>query len=284
MGYFLTIISSFFGTLFAGVSFHGVFSLAGIFFLGVPVVMKVSVYTLAISQKAGIPPEYAFLLAVVASLLTGLLFAYLFVKVSPDSFAVLGLASLLASEAFLMSWDNVTNGILGISGIKRPELLSSLDSLAICYLITVLLFLILEYVLLKTWIGRSVRAYKQDKNALEVLGVPSQKIAQGLIIFSALVYGIMGVLFAWRVQFIDPTVAGLPTLIEVVTIGILAFRPTIGALVLAGLFVSLFPELLRFLSLPSTILGYARLLLYSVVLLVLIYKLSPRLASNNRKV
>jgi branched-chain amino acid transport system permease protein len=284
MGYFSTVISSFFGSLLAGVSLHGVFSMAGIFFLGIPVVGKVSAYTLAIAQKSGIPPEYAFLLAIIASLLVGLLFAYLFVKVSPDSFAVLGLASLLATEALFKSWDTLTNGILGISGIKRPEMLTSLDSLMACYFVTVILFLILEYVLLKTWIGRAVRAYKQDKNALDALGVSSLRLGQGLIVFSALVYGIVGFLLAWRVQFISPSIQGIPALIEILTIAILAFKPRVSAIIIATLFVALFPELLRFLALPSTVLGYARLLLYSVALLILIYKLSPRLASNNRKV
>jgi branched-chain amino acid transport system permease protein len=284
MGYLLTILATFFTTLQSVTGIHGVFSLAGIFFLGSPVVMKLSIYALAIAQRAGVPPHYAFLIALGVAIVAGILFAYLFVKVSADSFAVLGLAALLASEALMRSWDDVTNGVLGISGIQRPDLFSSLPSLAMMFGVVTLLIILLQYVLLTTWVGRSIRAYKQNEIALEALGRPTKKIAQGLIIFTSFVYGITGAFIAWRVQFVDPQIAGMPYLIEIVTMGILALSPRIRSLVWAALFVTFFPEILRFLSLPVTMMGYARLLLYSLALLYLIRKLSPKLALSNRQI
>jgi len=283
MGYFLTTIATFFTTLQAAAGIHGVFSLAGIFFLGVPVVMEMSIYALAIAQKAGIPPQYAFLIAMLVAVLCGILFAYLFVKVSADSFAVLGLASLLASEALLQSWDSVTNGILGIS-VKRPDFFNSLPALAILFGMAMAIVLILEYVLLKTWLGRTIRAYKQNEIALEAIGRPTKKIAQALIIFASCVYGLTGVFIAWRVQFVDPQIAGIPYLIEIITMGILALSPRVRSLAWAALFVTFFPEVLRFLNLPTTMMGYARVILYSLVLLFLIHRLSPKLAISNRQI
>lgn len=284
MGYIYTIILAFLGTLISAIALHGSFSLAGIFFLGVPVTMKMAIYTLAIAEKAGLAPEIAFLLAVIASALVGLIFAILFVKLSADSFAVLGLAALLASEALLRSWDGVTNGILGIAGIARPELLSSLQSLTIGVAIVAGVLLLFQYVFLQTWLGRAVRAYKQDEVSLEAQGIPTRRVGQLLILITSVISALAGIFLAWRIQFIDPSVAGLSMLIEVLTVSILALRPSVRALALAALFVSFFPEILRFLSLPTSVMGYARLLLYSVVLLILIRKLAPKLSTANRTI
>jgi len=284
MGYLYTIILAFLGTLISAVALHGSFSLAGIFFLGVPVTMKMAIYTLAIAERAGLAPELAFLLALLSSIAVGVIFAFLFVKLSADSFAVVGLAALLASEALLRSWDGVTNGILGIAGIARPGFLPSLPSLVIAVGVVAAVLLLFQYIFLQTWIGRAVRAYKENEISLEALGLPTKKIAQPLIVITSVIASLAAIFQAWRIQFIEPGVAGLPMLIEVLTVAILALKPSIRAIVLASLFVSFFPEILRFLHLPTTVMGYARLLLYSVVLLILIRKMAPRLATANRSI
>ncbi len=282
MGYFLTVIAGFCSDALAGVGLHGVFSLAGIFFLGIPVVMKISVYALAIAQRAGVPPEIAFIFAIIAAIAVGIIFAYLFVKVSPDSFAVLGLASLLACESLLQSWDSVTNGILGISGIRRPELFSSLPSLVIIYVLAVAVFFLLEWIFLRTRYGRLVRAYKQNEIVLQALGHSSSRIGQLLIIAASFIYGVVGILMAWRIQFVDPSIAGIPYLIEIVTIGVLALNPRVSSLAAATFFVAVFPEVLRFFNPPTAIMGYSRVLLYSIFLMVIIGKLLPKLSISNR--
>lgn len=48
---------------------HLVFSVAGIFFLGLPTVSKISAYTLAILEKNGVDPIVAFCISLVVSVL-----------------------------------------------------------------------------------------------------------------------------------------------------------------------------------------------------------------------
>lgn len=284
MGYLATIINKI-GQMFTmGVGIHLVFSLGGIFFLGFPTVVSVAAYTLAICEKQGMSPWLALIAALIAGLIVSLLFAYLFIKVSADSFAVLGLASVIAFNALALSLDTLTNGVLGISGIKRPELFDSLPALAIAAILVALLMIIFEILLLKTTFGRALRALKENKTSLAALGVSPNKISTIIIVITGIIFSIAGIFMIWQVQFLDPGFGGLHLLVEVLTIGILALRPQIRWVALGTLFVVFVPEALRFLSLPSTILGHLRILLYCTFLIVLILKLQDKLHIPHRSI
>lgn len=284
MGYFLTILVFYGRTAISSVGIHLVFSLGGIFFLGMPSVVKVGAYTIALAEKQGMSGGVSFFIALSISFLCGLMFAWLFMKVSADSFAVLSLASILAIEALLRSWDTVTNGVLGISGIKRPDLFSTLPSLAIGIIVVVIVLFLMEFILLQTWIGRALRAYKQDEISLQALGVPTMKLAQAAILIASILAGISGIFMAWHIQYIDPMISGIPFLIEVITIGILSLKPKVRSVALMTLLVIVLPESLKFIDFPTSVFGYMRTFSYSIVLIFLILKLSKQQYITKRNI
>lgn len=284
MGYFFTLISIFFNYLLGAVSMHLVLSLSGIIFLGIPTVVKVSMYALAISQRSGIAPEHAFWIASAFSLFTGVLMAWLFVKVSFDSFVVLGLASILAVEALTKSWDSFTNGVLGISGIMRPEIIKELGFYALSMAIIGSAALIIEFILLKTWIGRSLRAYREDLITLESMGMPTSRLGQAIIVVSGFLLSLTGIYYVWRIQFLDPSAANVYYLVEMLTLGIIALKPQLRYVVLGAIFVPLVPEILRAFDFPSEILGHIRLLIYAVMLIILLTKLSSTFTQPRRSI
>lgn len=131
MGYIFTILTTFWNTVVSGVAMHLVFSVSGIFFLGLPTVSKVSAYTLAILEKNGVDPITAFFIATAVSVTVGVAFAFISLRVNTESLAAISIGSILATEAVLQSWDSFTGGVLGISGIARPEMMSSLTSVMV---------------------------------------------------------------------------------------------------------------------------------------------------------
>lgn len=283
MGYLYTILSTVGLTFIAGIGIHLLFSLAGIIFLGFPSAIKIGMYVIALSEKANVAPEIALLLGFAAALAIILLFAWIFVKVSLDSFVVIGLASVVATEALLRSWDSVTNGTLGISGISRPALLASLPSIAVVSIVLGLLCLLLEYVLLKTWVGRALRAYRESDLTLQAMGVHTSRFMQGIIFVAGFFFMLSFAIFLWRVQYLDPQMAGIPTLIEFSSIAILALKPKLRSIIFAVLIVELLPEMLRFLSLPAAVMGYVRGMLYAALLMFFLAKISGSLMTENRK-
>lgn len=284
MNYFFTLLKNFGHLLVLSTGIELVFSRAGIFFLGFPTVITVSGYALAIAQREGVVPWQAFIVALVVALLTGLLFAHLYLKVSPDSFAVIGLASVLAVEALAKSWEKLTNGVLGIPGIARPEWISTLPQLMLFSLFLGVMLLTFEMLLLKSPLGRMLQGFKEDPLALEALGISSNRVAHHTILVSSVVFALGGTLMIWHVQFLDPGFGGLPLLVELLTIGILAINPKRRYFFLGIGTVLLLPEFLRFLHLPTTSFGHLRIFLYSLGLIILLMTLKSKLYIIKRSI
>jgi branched-chain amino acid transport system permease protein len=284
MGYFLTILSFFFNTLIEGVAIHMVLSLAGIIFLGVPTVVKSSLYALAIAEKAGIAPEISFVIALLVSIVVGLLFGYLFTRVSPDSFAVLGMASMLALDALIKSLDKVTNGVMGISGVVRPGWMSDLTGVAIATVVAGILCLGIEAVLLQTPFGRRMRAFKEDEITLQSLGLNTKKFSRRVIVITSILLSIAASLFLWRIQFLDANFGGVAFLVFILTLGILAIKPKLRYVMLGAAVVSFLPEILRFFQFPSSLMGYIRDLLYALFLILLIHQLHKHFIPSRRTI
>lgn len=284
MGYFLTILSFFFNTLIEGVAIHMVLSLAGIIFLGVPTVVKASLYALAIAEKAGITPEISFVIALLVSIVVGLLFGYLFTRVSPDSFAVLGMASMLALDALIKSLDKVTNGVMGISGVARPGWMSDLAGVAIATVVAGVICLGIEAVLLQTPFGRRMRAFKEDEITLQSLGLNTKRFSRKVIVITSILLSIAASLFLWRIQFLDANFGGVAFLVFILTLGILAVKPKLRYVVLGAAVVSFLPEILRFFQFPSSLMGYIRDLLYALFLILLIHQLHTHFITSRRTI
>jgi branched-chain amino acid transport system permease protein len=284
MGYFLTIVSFFFNTLIEGVAIHMVLSLAGIIFLGVPTVVKASLYALAIAEKAGIAPEISFIIALLVSIVVGLMFGFLFTRVSADSFAVLGMASMLALDALIKSTDKITNGVLGISGVVRPGWMSDLAAVTIVTVIVGLLCLGVEAILLQTPFGRKMRAFKEDEITLQSLGLNTKKFSRKVIVITSVFLSIAASLFLWRIQFLDANFGGVAFLVFILTPGILAVKPKLRYVVLGAAVVSFLPEILRFFQFPSSLMGYIRDLLYALFLILLVHQLHSRFITSRRTI
>ena len=282
MGYLFTTICQYFETLIGVTGVHLSLSVGGIFFLGFPVTFASGAYVMVILEKQGLPLYLAVTISLIIALLIGLIFALAYIKLSNDSFTILTLASILACDAVLKSWDNVTGGVLGISGVSRPDFLSSLPTLAIGQGIVALIILIIEYVLLKTSFGRSLRALKENKAALNSLGSSDYKIGFIIVIVVSLLAAVEGMFSIWRVQFLDPSFAGIMILIKMLTIAIIAYRPRVSWLMLSALFIVLLPEALRFLHLSSVIMGQMRLLIYALMVIFLIRNLSGMSLQTSR--
>ncbi|MBD3327980.1 hypothetical protein GF340_01620 [Candidatus Peregrinibacteria bacterium] len=284
MSYFLVTLLAFFNTLINCSPLQVLVSVGGIFFLGFPVMAKVSAYTVAILEKSDFNPLVAMLIAILLTIIIAIGFYYLYLRVSNDSFAVIGLAAMLAVEALIISWDDLTNGLLGIPGIPRPEIANSIPSLLFVTILFALIVLVFEWLFFQTKYGRALRAMKENNISVEALGINPNKIILGIMITMAVVFSFSTSLYLWRVQFLAPSFAGLHYLILLLTIAIMAHRPKVTLLILSTVFVFYIPELLRFFPLPSAILGYSRLVIYSLLLIVLLINLSPKFITSSRKI
>ncbi len=178
-------------------------------------------------------------------------------------------------NAALGTWQNLTNGPFGISGIPKAEIagLKFARPTSFIWLATALAA-VCGFVVwrLKTspW-GRVLISMREDELAARSLGkntrflkVQAIAIASGLVAFA-------GALYAAHVSYLDPSSASLDESILMLSMvivgGVGNFRgPIIGAFVLIAL-----PELLRFAHLPDAIAANLRLGIYGLLLVLMMH-------------
>lgn len=282
MGYFLTQLAKLGEAAISSVGTHIAFSISGIFFFGLPVAFSVGAYVFAIAAKAGWAWGWALISALAAAALIGYLFTILYRRLSNDSFAVFSLASLLAFDALLKSWDKVTGGVLGIAGVPRPGFIHNLTDLVFFQILLVIAVFLFEYCLLRSPWGRAFQAHKENKIFLDAFGYSAKNIGSLAVILSSILAALAGIVAIWRIQFLDPSFGGIALLLIMLTIGILALKPQVKWLAGSVLAIILLPEILRFFPFPASVLGHLRVLFYSVLLIILVKKLSKRYTAEKR--
>ena len=175
--------------------------------------------------------------------------------------ATFGFAEIV--HVVLRSWDSLTKGVLGISGILPPIVLGvdfgTQDRFYYLVLAAVLLSALLSHRIYQSSVGHALLAIREDELAAGLLGVNTTAYKVAAFGVAAGLAGLAGSLFAHYLTYISPENFTSVESILIVTMLIVGGRGnTLGAVVGAGLLVAL-PEALRVVSVY-------RLLIYGLLL------------------
>lgn len=252
----------------------------GLLNLGHVAFFGIGAYTSAILT---VDARWPFLLAFVCAGLLAAVFGALLViathKLQGDYLALATLGFTFVAYSVFNNWIDVTRGPLGIPGIPKPVIFGVAIESNLAYMVFVLLAAAL--VLLFLWrvvsspYGKVLEAVRDDAIAAQVLGKRVMRMKVQSMILSAFLAGIAGSLFAHYITYIDPSSFFLPELILFMTILMVGGLASLRGSVLATIIILLVPELLRFLSLPSSVVGPLRQILYAALLLGILL-LRPR--------
>ena len=247
------------------------FGLGQLFNLAHVASYAIGAYTTALlSTEAG----YSFAFCLIASfLLSGLLaFAIgaISVRLSQDYFAIGTLAFSAVISAILINWRELTKGVLGISGIPRPvfsgiELIENKHFLVLTWTVALLTQIIL-FVLFHSGFARSLRAQAEYEPAALALGYNTKGIRLLSFYISSSIAGLAGSLFAYYLNYIDPSSFAFSEMVFVLTIVIVGRPGSFWGTILAAIFLVLLPEPLRFIEFSPGILGPMRQMLYALIL------------------
>ena len=188
--------------------------------------------------------------------------------------ATFGLGVIVYSVA--KNWVSVTRGPMGLPGIPGFSVFGIQLSEVWAYLILVAVFVFLTYFVIrrvvKSPFGRILRGIREDEIATLAMGKDVNKHKIVVFVVGAFFAGIAGSLYAHYITFIDPssfTVMESIAILLMVVFGGMGSLP--GSFVGAALLV-IFPELLRFLGMPSSIAAPLRQMIYGLLLIVLMLK------------
>jgi branched-chain amino acid transport system permease protein len=253
------------------VGYVGLLNMAHIAFFAI------GAYTSTLLTQFGVPWIFVFLGAGILASATGYVLILATNKLKGDYLALATLGFGFVVSSLLLNWKSLTNGTLGISGITRPTLFGLKISNNYSYLILVLILAIIIWVLLKkitkSNFGKLLQGVRDNELLLKTLGKDSFSLKSKAMMISAFFAGIAGSLYAHYISFIDPGSFAMADIILLFTIvivgGLASFRGTLLATILL---VSI-PEVLRFFTIPSSILGPTRQIIYAIILLfILLWK------------
>lgn len=236
--------------------------------------------------------EYDFFECVVSSmLLSGLLSLFIggiSLRLSQDYFAIGTLAFSSVINALLINWKSVTNGVLGVPGIPRPELLGldfySIHTFVWLIVAAVLVSQVFFYLLLRSSYARSLRAQAESEQVTLSLGRNTVSIRTFSFFISSCFGGLAGCLFAYYINYIDPSSFTLSEMIFVLTIVVVGRPGSFWGVTAAAAFLVLLPELPKFLEIRPDLLGPMRQLLHALILFGVVYVQREKLFPRERRV
>lgn len=248
--------------------YTGMLNLGHVAFFGI------GAYTSALLTKAGVHFLIAFPLAGLFVTIFGYLLVLATNKLKGDYLALATLSFSFVVYSLLLNLTFLTRGPLGVAGIAKPEFFGLRILFPSQYLIFVVIIVTISVLIIhrivKSPFGRLLQATRDDELGLKVLGKNTFKLKYKAMMISAFFAGIAGSLFAHYITYIEPNSFTLSELIFVLTIVIVGGLASLKGSVVSAFIIVMIPEALRFLALPSSILGPMRQIVYAVILLCIL--------------
>jgi len=226
-----------------------------------------------LALNLGISPWIGLLIGAVIASILGAIVSYPSLRLKGDylALATFGLGVIIYSIA--KNWVSLTRGPMGLPGIPSFSLFGLGFNNVWIYLILVLIFVGVTYFAIrnitKSPFGRVLTGIREDEIATEAMGKNIVKHKLIVFIVGAFFAGIAGSLYAHYITFIDPSSFTAMESITVLLMAVFGGMASLPGSVVGAMALVIFPELLRFLGLPSSVAAPLRQMIYGLLLVVL---------------
>ena len=262
--------------LIAVIAVAGVFvmtGLTGMLSLGQAAFMSIGAYVSGLLViKLGMPFIPAMLIALLAALLFGLILSIPTVGLRRDYVSLVTLGFGEALTAILNKMTTITGGANGLFGMPRKVNIWVVGISAAAAVGLVVFYKYSKY-------GRQCLAVKSDELAAKAMGIDVKRVKMISILFSVVLTAYAGVMYAFFILYIDPSLFGWKRSAEWITMVFFGGTNSLTGSVISAFVLTALPEGLR---------GFAkyRYMIYSIVVLLVInfkpngifgeFELSPR--------
>lgn len=224
----------------------------------------------------GISPWMGLIVGASFAALTGVVIGASSLRLKGDYFALVTIAFAFIVYYTAKNWVSVTRGPMGLPGIPGFSIFGlSLDS-TLSYFILVFVFVLITIFIVRRIVdspfGRVLKSIREDEIAAEALGKDTTKHKLLAFVIGAFFAGIAGSLYAHYITFIDPSSFTIMESILILLMVIFGGMGSIKGSILGAIILVVFPELLRFLGMPSAIAAPTRQMIYGLVLIILMIK------------
>ena len=229
-----------------------------------------------LALNLGISPWIGLIVGASFAALTGVVIGASSLRLKGDYFALVTIAFAFIVYYTVKNWVSVTRGPMGLPGIPGFTIFGlSLDS-TLSYFILVFVFVLITIFIVRRIVdspfGRVLKSIREDEIAAEALGKDTTKHKLLAFVIGAFFAGIAGSLYAHYITFIDPSSFTIMESILILLMVIFGGMGSIKGSILGATILVVFPELLRFLGMPSAIAAPTRQMIYGLVLIILMIK------------
>lgn len=249
----------------------------GIPALGHMAFAAVGAYTSSLlALNFGVSPWLGLPIGAVFAAAIGLLIGLPSIRLKEDYLALATFGFGVIVYSVFKNWVSLTRGPMGLPGIPKFSLFGFELQPTWAYLLLVIAFVALTAFVINRIVsspfGRVLMSIREDEVASLSIGKDVDRHKLIVFVVGAFFAGIAGSLYAHYITFIDPSsftvMESIAVLLMVVFGGMGSIRGSfVGALILV-----IFPELLRFLGMPSSVAAPLRQMIYGLLLVVLMIK------------
>ncbi len=212
-------------------------------------------------------------LAILISAGAGLAIGLVLSRFKADFYVLASLGFNAIVFSIMLNWQDLTRGPLGIPGIPRPQLagldFSSNQNFLLLSVVLAVVVYVLARLIANSSFGRVLKAIREDETVAGVFGYHTMHYKLIIFVIAAGLAAIAGALFASYITFIDPTTFNIAESIFLLAIIILGGLANLNGAILGALFLTLLPELLRFVGFPSDVAAQMRQVVYGLLLIIL---------------
>lgn len=237
----------------------------------------VGAYTSSLlALNLGLTPWIGLAIGAASASTLGLIIGFPSARLKGDYLALVTFGFGVIIYSISKNWVDLTRGPMGLPGIPKFSLFGFELQFLWSYLILVACFVFITAFILNRIVnspfGRVLRSIREDETASLSIGKNVNKHRLIVFVVGAFFAGIAGSLYAHYVTFIDPSsftvMESIAVLLMVVFGGMGSIKGSfIGAMILVA-----FPELLRFLGMPSSVAAPLRQMIYGLLLVLLMLK------------
>lgn len=244
-------------TMIGVISIFPLTGMTGLFSFGQAAYMAIGAYVSGIAAvKFGLPFWMCLVLGVSVSGMMAVVIGFPTLKLRKDYFALMSLCLGEAVTAVLNKFGTVTGGAAGLSNIPKKASMAMIVISAVVVVAMVGLFKNSRF-------GRMSLAIKTDELAAKSFGINVFAHKMKVYIFTSMLAGFAGVLYAFYLTYLDPNLFGWTRSSEWVIFLFFGGVNSLTGSVISTIFLTTLPEILRFAS-------SARIVMYTVMILLII--------------
>lgn len=246
--------------------FNLIFGKGKIFHFGPIGVSTVATYSVFVPLMQGFSYPSAIAIGFVLVMIISLLFAWLALRLEPDAFGVMAIATHLSLLAVVVNWISLTRGTRGIPNIPRFSFLETTESFALFAFAVALLWIFFLFLFQRGTFGRRLDALAEQRWYAGSLGVDRVSVTVVAFLIGGLGALITNVIYSQYVFLVHPSDLNFPVFIFFVMVVVAGKPGSVPGVLCSLILLTLLREGMRFLPMPSEFIGSLRLLLFGLIL------------------